>query len=532
MSIKTIECRIAAKPESLEHLWELMTLKNTPLINELLAQVPNHPDFEEWFEKGTLPQKPIRELCAPLREEEPYANQPGRFYSSAIAQVHYMFKSWLKVQKKLRQRIEGKQGWLAMLKSDRELEAESGKDLTEIRLLAVEILQRVEQQLDNQKVNPKKKQKKQKKTKSKKKSSTVFNSLHDRYDKTSDRVTKCAIVYLLKNGCQIDEDEEDPEEYALRRRKKEIEIENLQKQLRSRLPSGRDLQHKFCDRALEAIEDNYAPEDNTEAQLLQDNLSRKLAVVPYPIFYGSNTNFNWIEDEDANLSVKFNGLGDHKFEIRCDTRQLDWFQRFLEDQKLKEKSKQDKKEGLRENELSSALFGLRSGRLLWKEGKPKPDRRKKTITHAFLLLFLLREYKLALSLFQGYRQFKKRLRREQPWNYHRLYLQCSVDTRLWTKEGTELVAQEKINKSQNAIANTEEKDDLDPEQQKHIQRTQTQLANLENLPQRPNRDLYKGNPSIILGVSLGLEKPVTVAVVDVVSGRALTYRSAKQQNLN
>jgi hypothetical protein len=65
------------------------------------------------------------------------------------------------------------------------------------------------------------------------------------------------IVYLLKNGCQIDEvnkDEENPEEYALRRRKKEIEIENLQKQLRSRLPSGRDLQHKFCNWALEATE--------------------------------------------------------------------------------------------------------------------------------------------------------------------------------------------------------------------------------------------------------------------------------------
>ena len=54
MSIKTIECRIAAKPESLKYFWELMAQKNTPLINELLAQVPNHPDFEEWFEKGTL----------------------------------------------------------------------------------------------------------------------------------------------------------------------------------------------------------------------------------------------------------------------------------------------------------------------------------------------------------------------------------------------------------------------------------------------------------------------------------------------
>ena len=62
--------------------------------------------------------------------------------------------------------------------------------------------------------------------------------------------------------------------------KKEIEIENLQKQLRSRLPSGRDLQHECCNRALEVIEDNYIPEDNTEARLLQDNLSKKSAAVP------------------------------------------------------------------------------------------------------------------------------------------------------------------------------------------------------------------------------------------------------------
>ena len=235
MSVKTIECRIVAKPKSLQYLWEVMTLKNTPLINELLAQVPNNPDFEEWVQKGTLPQKAIKELCLPLRKKEPFANQPGRFYTSAIASVHYMFKSWLKVQKKLRQRIEGKQRWLAMLKSDRELEVKSGKDLVEIRLIALEILQRIEQQLDNQKINSKKKHKKKKKTKSKARKSTIHNCLYEKYNKTTDSATKCAIVYLLKNGCQIDEDDEcyeEPEEYVLRRRKKEIEIRPLAKVFR------------------------------------------------------------------------------------------------------------------------------------------------------------------------------------------------------------------------------------------------------------------------------------------------------------
>ncbi len=531
MSVKTIECRIVAKSESLKYLWELMTLKNTPLINELLVQVPDHKDFKEWFEKGTLPQEPIKELCAPLKKREPFANQPGRFYTSAIALVHYMFKSWLKVQKKLRQRIERKQRWLTILKSDRELETESGKDLAEIRLLALKILQQIEQQIDKQKINPKKKHKKRKKTKSKKKSSTIFNSLLDRYDETLDSASKCAIVYLLKNGCQIDEkneDDEDPEGYALRRRKKEIEIENLQKQLRSRLPNGRDLQNRFWNQTLEKINDNYAPEGNIEARSLQDNLLRKSFAVPYPIAYESNTDLTWLGDEQGNLSVQFNGLGKHRFEIRCDTRQLDWFRRFLEDQKLKEKSKQDKKDGLRDSELSSALFSLRSGRILWREGKQKRHKSKKTISRACLLLFLDRDYNLALSMLHSYRQLTTRLSKEQPWNNHKLYLQCSIDTRLWSKEGTVLIAEQKTNSSKKAIAQTQEKGDLDSEQQKHIKRKQTQLANLQNLPDRPHEDLYQENPSIILGVSLGLENPTTVAVVDVISGRVLTYRSAKQ----
>ena len=528
MSVKTIECRIVAKPESLQYLWELMTQKNTPLINELLAQVPNHPDFEEWVEKGTLPKKAIKELCAPFREQEPFANQPGRFYSSAIALVYYMFKSWLKIQKKLRQKIEGKERWLAMLRSDIELEQESGKDIAQIRLQAAKILKKTQEKVINQHSPHTSQRQNTKKKKSQKKSSNIFASLFQKHNEAKDISTKCVLAYLLKNNCQVNEDDEDPEKYALYRRKKEIEIERLKKQLKSRLPLGRDLKHETWCKAIEAIDDNYVAEDNLEARSLQDNLLRKSATVPYPVAYESNTDLTWLEDAQGNLFVKFNGLGDHKFEIRCDTRQLDWFRRFLEDQKLKEKSKKDKKEGHRENELSSALFGLRSGRILWREGEQQPDRHKKTIIRAFLLLFLNQDYKLAIVLLQGYKQLKRRLRQEQPWNYHKLYLQCSVDTRLWTKEGTALVAEEKTASSKNAIAQTEEKGDLDLEQQKHIKRKQTQLANLQSLPNRPHKDLYRGNPSIVLGVSLGLEKPATVAVVDVVSGRVLTYRSSKQ----
>jgi transposase len=39
---------------------------------------------------------------------------------------------------------------------------------------------------------------------------------------------------------------------------------------------------------------------------------------------------------------------------------------------------------------------------------------------------------------------------------------------------------------------------------------------------------YKGQPSILIGVSFGLEKPITVAVVDVVKNEVLAYCSVKQ----
>ena len=528
MSVKTIECRIVAQSKSLQYLWELMTQKNTPLINELLAQVPNHPNFEEWLHKGNLPKKAIKQLCAPLRKQEPFVNQPGRFYDSAIAIVHNMFGSWLKVQKDLRGKIKGKERWLAMLRSDVELEEECGKDITEIRLMAAKLLKEVEDQLNCQKTPGKKRRKKRKKSQSKTGQSTIFGNLFDQYDKTNDIFTKCALAFLLKNSCQVDEDEEEPEKYALRRRKKEIEIQRLKKQLRSHLPSGRELRSESLFKTLDEINNNYVPDDNVEAKSLQDELLKKSASVPYPVNYESNTDLTWLEHDRGNLCVKFNGLGKHEFEIRCDIRQLDWFKRFLEDQKLKKISNKEKKQGLRDSELSSALFALRSGRILWRKGQKQPDRRKKIITLAFLLLFQNKDYKLVLTMLQGYKQLKRRIRTEQPWNFHNLYFQCSIDTRLWTAEGTTLVAQEKTATSHQNIAQTEDKGDLDPEQQKHIKRKQTEIANLINLPERPHKTLYQGNPSIIVGVSLGLKKPATVAVVDVVSGRVLTYRSSKQ----
>ena len=54
------------------------------------------------------------------------------------------------------------------------------------------------------------------------------------------------------------------------------------------------------------------------------------------------------------------------------------------------------------------------------------------------------------------------------------------------------------------------------------------LDRINNPFPRPSKPNYQGQPSILVGVSFGLKKPVTVAVVDVVKNEVLAYRSVKQ----
>src|SRR5690348_4934545 len=116
MSVITIQCRLVADEDSLRSLWELMAQKNTPLINELLEHLGEHPDFNTWVKAGKLPTGIIKTLCNSLKTEERFAGQPGRFYTSATALVDYIYKSWLALQQRLQRRIEGKERWLGVLK--------------------------------------------------------------------------------------------------------------------------------------------------------------------------------------------------------------------------------------------------------------------------------------------------------------------------------------------------------------------------------------------------------------------------------
>lgn len=169
MSVKTIQCRLVTDDETLRYLWEIMAEKNTPLANEILQQLAKHNDFETWVESARMPKTVIKELCDSLKNQEPFAGQPGRFYTSATTLVTYIYKSWLALNKRLQRKIEGKEKWLEMLKSDAELEQESNSSSETIRTKATEILGSLAAQKANN-TNQKSKTPKKKKPKHEKNS--------------------------------------------------------------------------------------------------------------------------------------------------------------------------------------------------------------------------------------------------------------------------------------------------------------------------------------------------------------------------
>ena len=73
-----------------------------------------------------------------------------------------------------------------------------------------------------------------------------------------------------------------------------------------------------------------------------------------------------------------------------------------------------------------------------------------------------------------------------------------------------------------------DKGELSCTQQAFGRKKYSTLAKLHNSFPRPSRKLYQGKPNIILDVAMGLDKPTTVAIVDVVEEKAITFRSIKQ----
>jgi hypothetical protein len=131
-------------------------------------------------------------------------------------------------------------------------------------------------------------------------------------------------------------------------------------------------------------------------------------------------------------------------------------------------------------------------------------------------------------------------RKTEPWNTHRLYLQCSIDTRLLTAEGTEEVRQEEIGQ----IIKQLEGDSKDSSKKKAVtdnqeltagqmadrKRKSSTLTRLNNKSafSRPSKKPYQGQPDIVVGVSFSRHKPATAVVWDAKEDRILETQAVRQ----
>jgi hypothetical protein len=467
MAQKTIQCRLVAPVETRQYLWTLAAEKNTPLINAIIQGIVTHEDFETWRIKGRHPADVVTKLCKSLKTEAPFSGQPSRFYASAEKAVNYIFKSWFTLQRRLQQQTSGKQTWLTILKSDDELVELCGHALEDIQDKAAQILDDAETAIEEGE-HP-----------GQSKPATIRAHLFKKHDQAKQPLIRCATAYLLKNGGKIPDHPEDPDKFAHRRRKAEIQVQRLQDQLEARLPKGRDLTGQaWLSTLLTAT--TTVPKDNREHKLWQDKLLAQPRTIPFPILLETNEDLIWSRNASGRLCVRFNGLSEHRFQIYCDQRQLPWFQRFLDDQETKRASK---------NQHSSALFALRSARLSWQE---RDDH-------------------------QGH-----------PWDVHTLILSCTVDTRLWSAEGTDDVRQEKAAEVAQVLTRLNEKGNLSDTQAGYAKRLTSTLERLDSPFSRPSRPRHRGQSHIIAGLSLGWEVPLTLAIWNASTQEVLTYRSLRQ----
>ena len=456
MSIITIQCRLGADVATRQHLWQLMAELNTPLINEVLQRIQEHPDFETWQEKGKLKAGVINALVDELKQQPDYQGQPARFYQSAIITTEYMIKSWLKLRQRLIQKQMRQQRYLEILKSDVEFVEISNTSLDIIRNKSAKVLEKYSD------------------------SDNLLSELWKAYNRAKEGVNQIVLAYLIKHSGKIPKNPEDAEKFAIRRRKQEIKLERIQSQLaKGRFPQGRSLSDQWWFDNL-AIAPETAFLEKEEFDDWQRTLLSKPLHLPFPVTFETNEDLRWSKNEKGRLCVAFNGVKNSTFEIYCDQRQLRWFQRFWEDQEIKRNH---------QNRHSSALFTLRSGKICWREGSKKGT----------------------------------------SWENYHIYLHCSLDTKLWTQEGTQKVQQEKAEEIANFLNRMNEKqDDSTKNLESFLKRKQTTLERIANPFPRPSSPLYQGSSHILVGVAMNLEKPVTLAIVNAQTGKTITYRNLKQ----
>lgn len=486
MAVISIQCLLQATEETLRYLWNLMTEQNTILVSEILERIRTHPELDTWIAQGYIPVTAIDEIVKQLKQQPKYAEMPGRFGNSAETLIKEINKSWFAVQQKKRNKIWGKKRWLTTIKSEPELLEATNLSLPELQAEAEKILKREQKKYD------KLKQDKHSETEVPKDLFAHLLKIYDKVTKSYEKEKKAhlktkkliqqsAIVYLLKNKLEFANNPEDPEKYREYGRKKEIQIEQLEKQLKARFPKGRNLAKDEYLEALGQAESLII--HNEEMEMLQARLLRSEQSLPFPVSYNTNTDIYWSKNERGRICVTFNGLTKHSFEVFCHNRQLHWFQRFYEDYELYKKNKK---------QIPAGLITLRSASLIWKQGESEDS--------------------------------------EQPWLTNNLYLHCSVETQLWTQEGTEQIRKQKIVKTKQKIDKWLSAESLSKNQQQKLLANQTSLSLLKTFQDfnRPSKHKHQQNTSLAMGVCIGLKEPVTVAVINVINGEIIACRDTRQ----
>ncbi len=480
MALETVQCRLQAPEETLKYLWKLMSERNTPLVNQTLETIRTNSEINKWISQGYIPNETIGKIIKNLKQQPEYKGMPGRFYDSAEKLVKEVYESWFAIQLKKRISLKGKKRWLAMLKSEEELLQETSLSLSELQIEAGKILTKEQKKL--QQLHEKNSEEKLSKVELSKK---FFSNLIDLYEKIAKDCEKekkphlkvkkvlkrCAIVYLLKNKCKIPDQPEDPKAYKKYRKRKEIQIERLEHQLRGRLPKGRENNSQRWINAMESAQKIITT--NKEIESVQADLLSGDKQIPFPISYYTNTDIQWSKNEQERILVKFGGLvkQGHLFEVFCGRRQLHWFQRFVEDYQLFRAC---------DRQVPGGLITLRSVCLLWRKNKQDSDK---------------------------------------PWLNHFLYLYCSVNTELWTREGTEKIRRTKISETESKNKKSSTKGSIT---------SLNLLQSFDKFSSRPSKYSLKQDSSIFLGVSIGLKHPATVTVVDVLTKEIKATYDTKQ----
>lgn len=545
-SFKTVECLlvpsewippgkknpdpIAATSEDAEQfIWQLC-IASTQLCKVLNDQIGQHPEFETWKENRSIPREKLKSLWNLARNSPPYAEMPERFNRSAWLRVKNIYAGWFKTQRKLLASLNGLNRWLSIVKSDQELVEISGCELEQIQARANELVSEIKSRLNEPQSTERgtnSRDKNRSRSATIQETSTdaqpsehhvgnaadrsLTNELFATYfslaETNTNLLDRCAIVHLLKNGCKIATKLEVPHKFTLACNKKHKKAQRIEKQLKARLPQVRDL----GDEALKALSNGaqVVTLSNPEFSEQLANLQRKSNPIPYPVLFYSGDDLRWhlikrkhpvTQKIEERIFVEFKGLNkclreqlkklglkndesrkEYIFEVCCDRRQHQIFQQFLNDWQTYSSSR---------DEYSVDSFLFVSAALIW---------RKST---------------------------------RQDSSGYQLYLQCTFDYQGVTAEGDELARAEKSAKVSQKIATYEAKQQngelLTNNQQRTLNRLQSQLSSLNNPLARPSKRSYKGNPNLVVGVSFSLENLATVAVVDGSTQQVIAYRSIRQ----